>query len=104
MSQPIKVPKEIMELVYEQQACEVLATESGFLRTLVYKQKVFKLEALIWRTMCKVFPQTTQGEWNIDAVTCMATEKVSVATPLIKKTRKPRAVKPAADPANSLGE
>jgi hypothetical protein len=31
-------------------------------------------------------------------------EKVSVATPMIKKPRKSRAAKPAADPANSLGE
>ena len=78
MSQPIKVPKEVMELVYEQQACEALAQDSGWLRAIVYRQKAFKLEALIWRTMNKVFPQT--------------------------KPRKSRAAKPAADPANSLGE
>jgi hypothetical protein len=104
MSQPIKVPKEVMELVYEQQACEALAQDSGWLRAIVYRQKAFKLEALIWRTMNKVFPQTTVSEWVIDSRAGLAVEKVSAATPLIKKSRKSRAAKPAADPANSLGE
>jgi hypothetical protein len=109
MSQPIKVPKEVMELVYEQAACEALAKESGWLRAIVYKQKALKLEALIWRTMNKVFPQTMVSEWAIDSWVIdsragLAMEKVSVATPLIKKPRKSRAAKPAADPANSLGE
>ena len=104
MSQPIKVPKEVMELVYEKAACEELAEASGWLRAVFYKQKAVKLEALIWRTMYKVFPQTAKSDWVIDFYTGMAMEKVSVAAPLIKKPRKPRAAKPAADPANSLGE
>lgn len=103
MSQPIKVPKEVMELVYEKAACEELAEASGWLRALFYKQKAIKLEALIWRTMNKVFPQTAKSEWAIDLVTGIATELLAVL-PAVKKPRKPRAVKPAADPANSLGE
>jgi hypothetical protein len=104
MSQPIKVPKEVMELVYEQVACNELAQSSGFFRALAYKQKVYKLEALIWRTMTRVFPQTTEGDWVIDWKTGMATD-TTVVPPVAKKTRKPRAPKPAAaDPANSLGE
>jgi hypothetical protein len=104
MSQPIKVPKEVMELVYEQAACEALAQDSGWIRALMYKQKAFKLHALIWRTMYRVFPQTASDSWTINMTTGMATERISAATPLIKKPRKPRAAKPAADPANSLGE
>ena len=105
MSQPIKVPKEVMELVYEQQACEILANESGFIRALVYRQKAFKLESLIWRTMYKVFPQTATGGWIINATTGIATEKfVGNKAAEVKKPRKPRAAKLAADPANSLGE
>jgi hypothetical protein len=102
MSQPIKVPKEIMELVYEKTACEALAETSGFFRALAYKLKAHKLEALIFRTMAKVFPQTAKGEWIIDSIAGIASEKVDPAP--AKKTRKPRAPKAAADPANSLGE
>lgn len=106
MAQQIKVPKEIMELVYEQQACNALAAESGFFRALCYKQKVFKLEALIFRTMAKVFPQTANGEWVIDSVTGMAIKKEDTPVLAAKKPRKPRAAKPvaAADPANKLGD
>ena len=104
MSQPIKVPKEVMELVYEQAACNELAQSSGFIRALAYKTKAYKLEALIWRTMAKVFPQTTTGSWVVDVVTGMAVD-TTVVPPAAKKPRKPRAPKPAAaDPANSLGE
>ena len=104
MSQPIKVPKEVMELVYEQAACNELAQSNGFFKALAYKTKAVKLEALIGRTMAKVFPQITKGDWVVDVVTGMAVD-TTVVPPLAKKTRKPRATKPAvADPANSLGE
>jgi hypothetical protein len=104
MSQPIKVPKEVMELVYEQVACNELAQSSGFIRALAYKTKAVKIGALIWRTMAKVYPQTTKGDWTIDVTTGMAVD-TTVVPPAAKKTRKPRAPKPAAaDPANSLGE
>ena len=109
MNQAIKVPKEIMELVYEQQAFEALAVYSGFIKAFYYKQKALKAEALIWRTMHKVFPQTAIGVWKINPITGMIGPIMAGAESLVKKPRKPRAVKstiPAkpADAANSLGE
>lgn len=104
MSQPIKVPKEVMELVYEQAACDELATNSGFFRALAYKMKSIKINSLIWRTMVKVYPQTAKGAWVIDIVAGMVVD-TTIVPQAVKKTRKPRTPKPAvADPANSLGE
>lgn len=107
MSQSIKIPKEIMELVYEQQACEILADQRGFIKAIYYEQRAVKLQALVWRTLTKMFPQTSKDTWTIDTITGVATKVMPVMPDAPKKSRKPRAAKSVAakvDPANNLGD
>lgn len=95
--QQVKVPKEVMELIYEAQACESLAAHYGdswfpSLKAVYYGAKAVKATRLAWRALRAVQPEVRQGEWTIDSVTGVATREAGEEEKA-KKPRKPRAPK-----------
>ena len=98
MSKSVKVPKEVMELVYEEQACLELseAHSEGFfpsLKAIYYKSRAVKANVLVNRALASVYPQVKEGDWTIDIATGLAIKSISLSDLPPKKTRKPRASK-----------
>jgi hypothetical protein len=87
----IKVPKEVMEVLYESEACLSLSNyyARGWfpsVKALYYGTKATKAERLAWRALGNAHPETTQGSWRISTVTGLATKD----EPAILKEKKPR--------------
>lgn len=102
MTNQIKVPKEIQELFFESAAFYTLAL--GARRWLLPSPKAFyyalragKVDAMAWRTLKQVFPQTAVGEWKYDIALGVAHR---IDEPV--KTRAPRKPKAKAEPAEQL--
>lgn len=108
--QQVKVPKEVMELVYEAAACKELAAQfSGsffsFHKAIYFATKAEKARTLSGRALAAVHPETMDGDWEIDLRRGVATKKqVPEAEAKPKKPRKQRTpkaeTKPAAPAAN----
>lgn len=111
MQNQVKVPKEIQELFFEAEACNVLAAAhmSWWVpspKVLYYTLRRDKVTALAWRTLERLFSQRMPG-WTYDMLTCTASApldvSVSVEHGLPKKPRAPRKPKASVTPAATPG-
>jgi len=69
----IKIPKEVMELLYEAAACKILAEahNKGWfpsLKAVTFSAKGQKAGNLAHRAINQMYPSTAVGIWNIDMV------------------------------------
>jgi len=91
----VKVPKEVMELVYEAAACRDLARHYGesffsFPKAVYYAAKERKAEALVWRALCAAHSECGQGKWTVDVEAGLAIKEEEPKPEVAKKPRKPR--------------
>jgi len=96
----VKVPKEVMELVYEAAACRDLARHYGdsffsFPKAVYYAAKERKAEALVWRAMCAAHPECGTGKWTVDVEAGVMVKEEEPKPEVAKKPRKPRKPKAA---------
>jgi len=96
----IKVPKEVMELLYEADAYKRLAAahDRGWfpsLKAVMYGAKSRKAGNQARRTINQMYPSTAVGIWNIDMVQGVIV-KVEPAGAKPKAARKRKVVPPVA--------
>lgn len=93
--QQVKVPKEVMELVYEAQACEALAQHYrdswfSFPKAIYYATKQYKARNLAMRALGMAHPAALEGDWTIDVTQGIAHKTVEPKPEVAKKPRKKR--------------
>ena len=96
----IKVPKEVMELLYEADACKRLAAahDKGWfpsLKAVMYGAKYEKATSLAYRALHQTYPSTAVGIWNINMSQGVIV-KVEPEGAKPKAARKPKIVPPVA--------
>lgn len=94
MATQVKVPKEVMDVVYEWEALKELAAASGFIKAIYYRSKAQKAHALIHRAMHAAHPATKQGKWSLNIAEGIMVKHEDAAA--VKKPRKPRTPKQSA--------
>lgn len=103
MTNQVKVPKEIQELFYEAAAFSALSLSAMCWlipspKAYYYALRAEKVDALAWRTLKQLFPQTAVGEWKYDLALGVAFRvDEPVLTP--KAPRVPRKTKIKQTPA-----
>ena len=96
----IKIPKEVMELLYEADACKRLAAahDKGWfpsLKAVTFSAKGQKATSLAYRSLHQTHPSTAVGIWNIDMVQGVIV-KVEPEGAKPKAARKRKVVPPVA--------
>lgn len=99
MAKEIKVPKEVMEVFYESEACGALAADYDrglfpSLKAIYYATRAVKADKLAWRAMFGAHPEVMVGTWhlNIDTGLCIKEDEPVMPGEFkaVKKTRAPR--------------
>lgn len=99
----IKIPKDILELLYEADACQKLAYHyaGGFLpsgKAIFYAARAGKAERLAHKMLHQVHPKTAQGVWLVRL-------DEGVLVNHAQQPTKPKTVrKPKATPTTTQGE